>query len=180
MSKVKTLSAAQAISIASGFYDDSLQAKVLGAIADGRKTVEYIAWTNMRYRCNNKNHPDYHNYGGRGIGVCKSWNVSFLSFIRDMGLRPSPNHSLERKDNNKGYCPSNCKWATKSEQCNNQRINTKITFNGESLTLSQWSVRRGFKRNLIGARLKSGWSVKNAITLSPSRDNLWKSRRQEL
>lgn len=84
-------------------------------------TVEYNAWKAMRGRCSNKDSRDYHRWGGRGISVCKRWENSFSLFLKDMGLRPSKGHSLDRIDNNGNYKPSNCRWATKAQQNRNQR-----------------------------------------------------------
>lgn len=80
----------------------------------------------MVARCNNPDHKDFKHYGGRGISVCVRWQASFHNFIIDMGARPTPKHSLERRNNNLGYSPSNCVWATKSEQVRNMRT-TKLT-----------------------------------------------------
>lgn len=74
----------------------------------------------MLDRCTNKDHPDFHNYGGRGITVCHEW-FHWPTFLADMGERPG-NLTLERKDNNKGYCKDNCEWATRSQQSYNKRI----------------------------------------------------------
>lgn len=79
-----------------------------------------MAWVNMRQRCNNPNHPEYVRYGGRGIKVCQEWGT-FQIFLKDMGPKPFPDLSLERKDNNLGYSADNCKWASKSTQSFNQR-----------------------------------------------------------
>ena len=84
------------------------------------RTPEYICWCNLRQRCNNPNNPQYHDYGGRGITVCERWD-SFELFLEDMGERPSPEHSIERIDNDSHYGPDNCCWATKSEQLSNRR-----------------------------------------------------------
>ena len=90
----------------------------------------YYAWVNMRQRCNNKKHPEYFRYGGRGISIAAEWN-SFNCFLEDMGEKPTSDLSLDRKDNNKGYSKENCRWATKTIQSYNQRVScdstTKVT-----------------------------------------------------
>lgn len=78
-------------------------------------TTEYAAWRSMLHRCNNPANKQWHRYGGRGISVCERWN-KFENFLADMGLKPSPDLSLERIDNDAGYSPQNCKWATIQEQ----------------------------------------------------------------
>lgn len=80
----------------------------------------YTTWANMKDRCNNPKAPSYVNYGARGIGYCDQWE-HFKNFAIDMGMKPSPKHSLERVDNDKGYSPENCVWATQTEQCINRR-----------------------------------------------------------
>lgn len=80
----------------------------------------YSTWTSMRARCNNPNQPNYPNYGGRGIKICSRWD-DFALFILDMGPKPTPEHSIDRVDNDGDYEPNNCQWATRSEQNSNQR-----------------------------------------------------------
>lgn len=80
---------------------------------------EYIAWTSMRSRCNCKTNAGYHRYGGRGISVCERWESS-QNFLDDMGPRPTSEHSLDRINNEGNYEPSNCRWATRLQQANNQ------------------------------------------------------------
>jgi hypothetical protein len=89
---------------------------------DGRptKTREYNSWSAMKMRVLNPNHVSFHNYGGRGITICSQWLNSFSTFLKDMGLRP-PKTYLERKNNNKGYSPDNCVWASMSVQQRNKR-----------------------------------------------------------
>lgn len=85
---------------------------------------ERNAWRGARERCSNPNNPRYHHYGGRGITVCPRWMDSekgFVRFFADMGLRPSPRHSLDRIDNDGNYEPRNCRWATAGQQQRNRR-----------------------------------------------------------
>ena len=86
----------------------------------GPHMPEYRCWCGLRNRCNNPNNPKYKDYGGRGIRVCRRWD-SFLLFFQDMGRKPSPQHSIDRIKNDKGYSPNNCRWATPQVQRNNRR-----------------------------------------------------------
>lgn len=102
----------------------SVQAKAQAGIQSTKhglyKSREYLCWVNAKQRCYNPHRPEYKNYGGRGIGMCKRWRNSFEAFYADMGPCP-PGLTLERKNNHKGYTPSNCKWATWAEQARNKR-----------------------------------------------------------
>lgn len=82
----------------------------------------YMTWANMRYRCEDPENPSYYNYGARGIAVCKEWSEAFEAFALDMGLPPTPEHTLDRKNNEEGYNKDNCRWATRTEQCLNRRV----------------------------------------------------------
>jgi hypothetical protein len=129
----------------------------------GMMSPEYRAWAKMKERCQNKRDKSYHNYGGRGIKVCKRWQ-KFLGFLRDMGKKPTLNHSIERVNNSLGYKPSNCIWATVLEQANNKRNNVWVEKDGIRLTASQWSRKLKLPRRTVSTRLKNGWSERRALT----------------
>jgi hypothetical protein len=82
---------------------------------------EYYAWRNMKNRCYYVRSESYKYYGARGIRVCDRWIHSFKNFLFDMGHRPGPEYSLDRRNNNGNYEPKNCRWATKKVQRNNTR-----------------------------------------------------------
>ena len=109
-----------------------------------KKSPEYMVWNSMLSRCKCVGSSSYKNYGAKGIRVCKEWD-KFENFFHDMGKRPSNNHSIERVDPYGNYEPNNCKWILTSEQQNNKRNNHFITFNNETLTLSQWARKKGLK-----------------------------------
>lgn len=119
-------------------------------------TPEYWCWAHIKSRCYNISDNAYYNYGGRGIKVCERWLNSFEIFLEDMGLRPSPLHSIDRfPDVNGDYKPSNCRWATILEQNRNQRKNKLIEFNGEFMLLVDWSKRFGVNSGRISRCLKT-------------------------
>ena len=126
------------------------------------KTSEYISWKNMKARCFNPNYKNYSNWGGRGITVCDRW-LNFENFLADMGLKPTPKHSLDRIDNDGDYFPENCKWSTRVEQENNKRNNHLITIGCVTLTIAQWTKEMGFPKNLILMRLNREWSEFDAV-----------------
>lgn len=136
-------------------------------------TKLYQAYTDMFHRCNNPKHKAYDRYGGRGISLCKKW-LNRKSFYADMG-EPPPGHSLEKINNDKGYSKRNCSWATKLEQSNNKINNRFISFGGQTMTIAQWTRELGFNRNVILMRLRSGRTIKDALTL-PLRGDIRRNR----
>lgn len=131
---------------------------------------EYHIWVEMRARCNNSNSRAYRLYGGRGIKVCGRWESSFDAFFADMGYRPTPKHSIDRIEVDKGYSPDNCRWATKKEQACNRRCNRYITLDGETKTITDWCRVYNISRRTVHHRETSlGFSVKDALSIRPNR-----------
>ena len=123
------------------------------------KTPTYTSWYKMKGRCLNKRGHNYKYYGGRGIKICKRWEI-FENFYKDMGDR-SVGTSLDRIDNDKGYCKENCRWATQQEQVSNMRRNVK--YRGE--TASAASRRLGGSDTIVAIRVGVlGWSKEKAFT----------------
>ena len=123
----------------------------------------YARWKNMRQRCNNKNSPDYKNYGARGIKVCDRWN-NFESFVDDMYHSFTDGMTIERKDVDGDYEPSNCIWIPNEEQANNRRTTHFIILDGIKMNIKQWSVYAGVDRSMIYERLnKPGLTTRQII-----------------
>lgn len=126
-------------------------------------TPEYEAWKAMKLRCNNPKNHNYYNYGARGISVCERWKV-FENFFSDMGCRPSPDHSLDRIDNDGDYTPENCRWALREEQAQNRRVTLKTDINGEQVAISKIAKESGVSPSTMAFRInKLGWSLKDAM-----------------
>jgi hypothetical protein len=122
----------------------------------------YGLWLSMRRRCMSVTSDSYAYYGGRGITICDRWS-DFSNFVADMSPRPSPEHTIDRMDNDGPYSPENCRWATKSEQAANTRVCKPITFEGRTLTASEWGRERGLIERTILRRLQEGWTVEQAL-----------------
>ena len=124
----------------------------------------FSTYHNIKNRCYNPKVDNYKRYGGRGITMSGDWRQSFMKFVMDMGEKPSKNHSIERRNNLEGYYKSNCYWATSVEQSNNQRSNIQLTYNRETLNISEWSNKLKIDYHALYARVKRGWSVERIFT----------------
>lgn len=138
----------------------------MGKWHGGKGTRLYSIWKGMKSRCYNKNHTAYPRYGGRGIVVCEEWRKDFVSFREwAMANGYSENLTLEREDNNNGYSPGNCKWATYMEQANNTRRSVFIEYNGERGTIAEICKKYGINPFLVYDRInRLGWDVDSAIS----------------
>lgn len=129
----------------------------------------YEIWHGMKARCYNPSSDSYNNYGFRGITVCEEWKNNFQNFY-DWAIKNGyqDNLSLDRKDNNLGYSPENCRWITQKEQQRNKRNNRLLTYKGETHCLAEWEEITGINRSTISTRIdKLGWTIEKALTELP-------------
>lgn len=122
----------------------------------------YSTWKSMKARCNNPNVWCYHRYGGKGIKVCERWN-DFLLFLEDMEESFQEGLTLDRKDSNGNYEPSNCRWADRETQMNNQEKCLSLLFEGEYYTEAQLARKTGVSRTTIQRRRNAGYSVEEMV-----------------
>lgn len=130
----------------------------------------YGVWRGLRKRCHLEKHPDYADYGGRGITVCERWDTSFENFLADMG-EPGPNMSIGRRDNDGPYSPENCSWENDFQQNNNRpRFNRRLIAFGESKTLAEWRRDPRTRVSTVSwlRRLRAGWTPEKALTTPPT------------
>lgn len=127
-------------------------------------TKLYSVWSSIWQRCTNPEDPAFHNYGGRGIRVAERWR-DFAAFKEDVGPRPSDKHSLDRKENSKGYEPGNVRWATPAEQARNTRRNVMRTHEGRTQCLKDWATEFGIPYyTLVDRVFVQGLPIDQALT----------------
>lgn len=120
-------------------------------------TPLYTVYRSMLARCLRKNHPAFHNYGGRGITVCHQWKVRFENFRDDMLPTYAEGLDLERRNNMVGYNKENCRWATRTTNSRNKRNNTVIECDLGRMTVAEASDISGVNRTTIYNRVRAGW-----------------------
>lgn len=129
-------------------------------------TSEYRAWVAMKNRCLNSNQARFKDYGGRGIKVCARWlgKNGFKNFLSDMGPKPSPEHSMDRKKTDRNYTKSNCRWATKVQQARNARSNRIVRIGGKRMVLAEACERYAVVNpSTVRMRLSRGWTPSRAL-----------------
>jgi hypothetical protein len=120
------------------------------------RTRVYRQWQQMIQRCYNPNASRYARYGGRGVTVCERWRSSFDAFYADMGDAPD-GMTIDRIDNDRGYEPDNCRWATPQQQANNRHTNVFVEHDGHVLTLADWARKLGLPYHWLRYRHSIGW-----------------------
>lgn len=111
------------------------------------KTAEYKTWSGIKSRCTSKGSPYY------GTEIAQEWVEDFPAFLRDMGPKPSPEHSVDRIDNSKGYMPGNCRWATDKEQARNRSDNHIVEYNGKPLCVAELAEQSGMSPQVLYQRI---------------------------
>jgi len=128
------------------------------------RTPEYRVWTSLRHRCLNPSAQSFSRYGGRGIRIAPEWVDSVEAFVRDVGKRPSPRHTLDREDNDGDYVPGNVRWVLPKAQNDNRSVSRRLTAHGRTQSLGDWSRETGIRYTTLIARLdRYGWSPEKAV-----------------
>lgn len=141
----------------------------------------YTTWLAMIYRCTNPEHRAWKWYGARGIKVCRRWLNSFEAFVADMGERPTAHHSLDRTKNDKGYSPSNCRWATRREQALNRRVRrpSEKWIKVDGLTLREFAKKHGLNHGTLKHRYKNGKRGADLLAEDLRDGSAWRGKRRD-
>lgn len=126
-------------------------------------TKTYNTWHNMKHRCTDLGSLTSKNYGDIGISVCDRWLESIDNFVEDMGHRPAGMY-LDRIDNSKGYCKSNCQWLTRKDNNRKKGNTVYLEYNGKKMSMAEWSDCTGISLGTLWRRINTlGWSVEKTI-----------------
>jgi len=135
-----------------------------------KKTRLYVIWRDIKIRCYNPNALNFKDYGAKGVIMCDEWRNNFKIF-HDWAMNNGYNKdakrgecTIDRIDNNKGYCPENCRWVDNLVQQNNRTNNRFLTYKGKTHTVAEWSRILNIPPHTLYARLYKGWSVKKTLT----------------
>lgn len=144
--------------------------KGAGGFVKGKPTLTYSSWNNMIGRCYHPGNGSFRYYGTRGVQVCDRWRYGdgtqggFECFLADMSERPTRGHSIDRCDGSGNYEPTNCRWATRSEQARNQRHRRTYRFRGRDMLLTEIATECGMPYERLRHRLaRAGWSLRDAL-----------------
>ncbi len=129
----------------------------------------YMVWRNMKARCLMESRKDFYRYGGRGIGVCKSWMTSDNFFAWALAHGWKPELEIERRNNDKPYSPSNCIFVSHIRQMRNRSNTTFLVYRSERKSLAEWAEIKGLNRITLDNRIRQGWSVEDALNRPLSR-----------
>lgn len=130
----------------------------------------YRIWKNIKTRCNNPNFYLYNRYGGRGIRVCNEWENSFENFYEwAMNNGYTDELTIDRINNDKGYAPGNCRWATRNEQSRNNSRVVMVSHNGKTQCIKDWSKELGIPAETLRRRLLNGLTIEIAFSKTDRR-----------
>lgn len=131
----------------------------------GKRSRLYRVWTSMKERCFNPNSKSYKDYGERGISVHKEWAENYFSF-HEWAVKTGYKEGLtiDRKDVNGNYEPSNCRWIPKSQQSRNRRINRYLTFCGIRKSVAEWEEITSIPAKIINQRIRREWGIEKTLT----------------
>lgn len=136
------------------------------------RTRIYRTYHGMISRCYNPKNDDYDHYGGRGITVCEDWLLNPKDFFKwALNNGYADDLTIERKDNEKGYSPDNCRFIPRADQAKNRRCSTLLTIDEKAQTLSDWAREAGIKQTTLSYRINCGMSPKEAISREVMRCN---------
>lgn len=139
-------------------------------IHKGKGTKLYRVWCSMKERCYNKHNKSYKNYGAKGIFVCEDWKNSFANFekwAKNNGYKEFL--TIDRINNNNGYCPENCRWVTTKQQNRNYSRNHKVDFNGEKYCIIELSEMFNIKYGTLVYRINAGYTINEALKRGDNR-----------